>query len=223
LLTTGVLLSWSVAHADDKAAELAKALQKTAALDSYTFTVEEGGPGAGGRPGLEAKYQKDQPLWCKAENRELFKKGDVLVYKDGNDWVRSRTGTLSDPLRVLGAVAKVRKVRVPHEELAGFEKHFKDVKAAGKDKDGNLEYSGDLTDEAVKKLVPTEFRQVARSGTAKVWVNSGGMVVKYTVAITVKGRLGNAEVEGMPTRTVMIRDGGKTKVEVPEAAKKALE
>src|SRR5436190_17088001 len=96
----------------EDAADLSPAVKKATASDSYAFTVEEQlGP-------VEGKYQKGKPLWCKADKIELFRKGETVAYKDGDKWLRSRTGTLSDPLRVLGAVAKVRGTRLPHEELA---------------------------------------------------------------------------------------------------------
>src|SRR5205085_7280291 len=143
--------------------------------------------------------------------------------RDGDQWQRSKRGTLSDPLRVLGAVAKVIVVRLPHEELAGFEKLLKEVRPAKDKEDGNTVYAGDLTDEAVKKLARTEHRDVARSGSARVWVDDKGNVVKYAVTLKLLGRVGNAEVDGTATRTTTLSGAGGTKVEVPEAAKKALE
>jgi hypothetical protein len=226
-LVAGAFLLLSVvaaprARADEPADELAKALKKAASADSYAFTVEEM-PGAGSGGGLEAKYQKGQPLWCKADKIEFYKQGDAVVYRDGEQWQRSKRGTLSDPLRVLGAVAKVNVVRLPHEELAGFEKLLKEVRPAKDKEDGNTVYGADLTDEAVKKLARTEHRDVARSGSARVWVDDKGNVVKYVVTLKLQGRVGNAEIDGTATRTTTLSGAGGTKVEVPEAAKKALE
>ncbi len=218
---TVLLALASAARADDKAAEALKAaLGKTTAASGYGFTQEEAGGGPNAQ--VEAKYEKGQPLWCKAEGLECFKRGEEVAYKQGDEWLRSKRGTLSDPLRVLGAIAKVRGVILPHEELAGFEKNLKDVKKAAKE-DGADVYAGDLTDEAAKKLVRPSLREVARGGTAKLWVNGDGVVTKYTITVPVRGRLGNAEIDGTTTRTMTLGGLDKTKVEVPEAAKKALE
>ena len=45
----------------------------------------------------------------------------------------------------------------------------------------------------------------------------------YEVSIQVKGRRGNADVDGTITRTIIVKDVGTARVEVPAAAKKALE
>jgi hypothetical protein len=47
--------------------------------------------------------------------------------------------------------------------------------------------------------------------------------VKYRYTLRVQGRLGNADVDGTRTKTVNLSGLGTTKVEVPEAARKALE
>src|SRR5262245_17120456 len=98
-----------------------------------------------------------------------------IACAQGGQWRRSKTGVESDSLRVHGAAAKVRRARLPHEELAGFAKHFEKVSKA--QEKGRAVYSGDLTDAAVKQLAPAEFRPVARSGQARIWV-SGGQVTK---------------------------------------------
>lgn len=199
------------------AEELAGVLKKATGWDGYTFTVEE-------QPGsLEAKYEKGKPLWCKADRLELFKKGDVVAYKDGDKWLRSRTGTLSDPLRVLGAVAKVRTARLPHEELPAI------VKAAGaaqkeKERDGGLTvYSARLGREAARALARSENQSVAREGTARFWVDADGRLVKYELTIRLQGRIGGAEVDGTVRKTVTLSAAGKTRVDVPAEAGKALE
>jgi hypothetical protein len=206
----------------DEVKELTALARKAGAAKSYTFTVEQKpGPGAG-RP-VEGKYESGQPVYFKVEKIELFRKGEALAYQDAGGWHRSRTGRLSDPLRVLGATARVRGVRtLPHEELAGLGGDLQKVtKTAGKDK-GTTVYRGTLTAAALKKWAPTEVRAVANEGTVEVWVARGN-VVRYTVALRLKGRLGGAEVDGTSTRTVELRDIGSTKVSVPAAARKALE
>ena len=207
------------ASADDT---LANALKQASAADSYAFTVEEKpGPGSGG--GVEGKYQKGRPVFAKADKIEFFKQGEAVAYKEKDAWTRSRTGTLSDPLRVLGAVAKVRSLRLPHEEVAALANSAKAAKKSDAKEDGLTVYTAPLDAAAAQKLARSEHRSVARGGTAKFWVNADGKLVKYATAIKVQGRIGNAEIDGTVNKTVSLSGIGMTKVEVPAEAKKVLE
>jgi hypothetical protein len=206
----------------EEAKELGALLRKAGALKSYTFTIEEKSGGRAGRP-VEGKYQAGKPVYFKAEKIEFYKNGKVLVYLDAGHWQRSRTGRLSDPLRILGASAGVRRVAaLPHEGLAVLAKGLTGVKkAAGKEK-GTTVYTGTLTRAALDKWAPTEVRSVARSGTARIEV-AKGRVVRCAVALRLKGRRGDAEVAGALTISVALGGVGSTRVEVPAAARKALE
>jgi hypothetical protein len=197
--------------------ELTKALQTVSSADSYAFTLQDNPTG----PGVEAKFQKGQPHYFKADRIEFFRKGDVLVYKQNDAWQKTRTGTLSDPLLILGASAKVRAARLPHEELAVLGKALTNVKKTA-EKDGVL-VTGDFAAEPARQLARSENRDLARGGTAKLWLAGDGRLAKYEIAIRVQGRLGNAEVDGTLIRTTSLSDLGKTKVELPAEAKKALE
>lgn len=222
LLSACLLLTPAAARAQkaDAREELKAAASKAAALRSYTFYLD--GPGKGAKP-VEGKYEEGQPVFFLADKIEFFKKGAAVAYKEGDKWQRSKTGTQSDPLRILGAVAKVRRAALPHEELAGIEKYLKQIKKVLLQDKSRFSYSAELTDEGVQKFAPTEFRTVARWGHVTVAVDREGQVTGYSIAIRVSGRLGNAEVEGTPTRTVVLSGHGKTRVEVPEAARKILD
>lgn len=193
--------------------ELAKALRGVTSADSYAFTVKES-PAA---PAVEARFQKGLPIAFKADRIEFFRKGEMLVYKQGGVWQRTRTGTLSDPLLIFGASAKVRVARLPHEELAVLGKALTNIKKT------EAILSGDFMAEAAKQLARSEDRDLARGGTAKLWLDGEGRLVKYEIAIRVQGVRGNAEVDGVMTRIVTVAELGKVKVEVPAGAKKALE
>jgi hypothetical protein len=195
--------------------ELGKALRGVTAAESYTVTVTER------NASVEAQYQKDRPVAFRADRIDFFKKGDVLVYKQAGKWHKSKTGIESDPLLILAAGAKVRGVRLPHEELTGFDKHLKDVTQA-KEK-GQTVYSATLTEEGARALSKPSDREVARGGTAKLWLDDKGRLVRYETTIRLKGRLGNAEVDGEATKTVSIKDVAATKVDVPDEVKKLLE
>lgn len=193
--------------------ELSKALRGVTGAESYAFTLRENAAA----PAVEAKYQKGMPIFLKADRIEFFRKGDLLVYKQKDVWQRTRTGTLSDPLLILAASAKVRATRLPHDELAVLGKALTNLK-----KDGTA-LNGTFAAEAAKLLARSEDRDLARGGTAKLWLDGDGRLVKYEIAIRVQGVRGNAEVDGVITRIVTVADLGKVKIELPPGAKKALE
>lgn len=199
--------------------DLAAVLKKAGGWESYAFTAEEKpGPGTGRL--IEVRFQKGKPLFCKADRIEFFKNGDAAAYREGDRWLRSKTGTTSDPLRVLGAVAKVRAVRLPHEELTALGKTIGTVK---KEQDGDQTvYTVELSAEAARLQARPEHRGVAQGGSARFWVE-GGRLVKYTVTIKLQGRIGGADVDGTAVKTVTVSGVGTTEVAVPEAARKALE
>ena len=205
-----VLAVGQVAAGND---DLAKALKGVVDADSCAFVITDGGAGKG----TEGKFQKGLPLQFKADGIEFFRKGDIMVYKQGDTWQRTRTGTLSDPLRILGASAKVRAARTPSEELTML---AKTVKKATKEKASVRTTFGE--DEA-RELARTEDRDLARNGTAKFWIDGEGRLTKYEFTIRVLGRRGNADVDGVVVKTVTLEAVGKTKIEVPAAAKKAMD
>src|SRR5215510_12232499 len=139
----------AAACADD-AADLRAGLSKTASTSSHGFVATDGP----GKP-LVGVWQKDSPLSVTADGIPFFKKGDKLVYQDAGKWQRTRTGTLSDPLRILGPSARVRTLVPPQEELTRLAKEAKTVK---KEKDG---YTVTLTDEVSRAWVPPSERSVA--------------------------------------------------------------
>jgi hypothetical protein len=210
------LLAAALGAADD---DLAKAIDAVTGAESYRFTVasEGGGPAAT----VEGAYRKGEPLSMKADRIEFFRRGEVLVYKQGDAWQRTRTGTLSDPLPILGASAKARAVRPPHQELALVRKGLIAVKK--EEAKGSATISGDMTAEAARGLARTEDRDLARGGTIHLLLDGRGRLTKYEIAIRVQGRRGNAEVDGTVTKTVTLSDVGAAKFEVPTAARQALE
>jgi hypothetical protein len=200
--------------------DLGAVVRKGASADGYAFTLDER-PARGTAGGIEGKYQKGQPASFTADGLEFFRQGGTVVFSQAGTWKRSKTGVESDPLVVLGAVAKVCGATMPHEELAVLAKHLKAIEKAPQ-KDGTTLYEGDLTAAGVEKLARSEHAGVARGGAARVWADAKGLPTKYEIVIRLQGRIGNAEIDGSSTRTVNLRAVGKTRVEVPEAATKAL-
>ena len=171
-------------HAGD---ELAKAVDAISKAESCTFAVQRG-PG----DAVDCKYQKGQPLHVVADKIEFYRQADILVYKQGDVWMRTRTGTLSDPLRILGASAKVRAVELPNDELTVLAKSLAQAKQAV-DKSWTLTLDAD----AARILAPIEDRDLAKSATARLWLDADGKLTKYEIAVRVMGRRGNAEVDGL--------------------------
>ena len=81
----------------------------------------------------------------------------------------------------------------------------------------------DLDADAARALAPVEDRELARSGTAKLWLDADGNLMKYEIAVRVLGRRGNADVDGTVSKTVTLAGLGTTKIDVPPAALKAIE
>ena len=193
--------------------DLAKSIQEATATEKYIFEVETRNSKVDGR------FRQGSPLFVRADGIEFFRQGKRLVYLQDGKWNRTRTGTLSDPLRILAATAKVQSIRMPHEELAQLCKALKNAKKS--DDKGGLIVSGEFGEAEARELSPSEDRDVARGGVASVWIDNG-KVAKYRIAITLKGRRGNADVDGVAVTTVTIRRPEGARYDVPEDAKKAL-
>lgn len=210
-----------------QAEELADASKKTAAVESYTFKVDLKAGKAKNPPGaVEGRYQKEQPLSLKTGSTEGFRKAGAIVYKEGEEWKKLEKAVKGEK-KTQPAAAEFAQFKVPHEEIEGFEKNFEKVeKAAEKDKDCTV-WSGTLTPAGAKVLVSTGSKregkvQATYSGTARVWVNDKGMIVKYEVVSVMKAETKKGPTETTITKTVEITAAGETKVEVPEAAAKLL-
>jgi hypothetical protein len=200
--------------ADDD--DLARALRAIRQADSYAFALREGGGGA-----VEGKYQKGRPPSFTTDRIDFFRKGDALVYRQGGRWQKAKTGTRSDPLAILGASAKVRGAHLPHEELADLAKHLQDVKKVEGRR--HTVYSAGLTERGAQALAKPADREVARGGTARLWVDGQGRLTHYEITVRLKGRRGNADVDGEATRAATIKGLGGTKVDVPDEVRKLLE
>lgn len=207
--------------------ELAEAARKSAAMESYAFKVEAKASRGKNQPGaIDGRFQKDQPLALRTGSTEGFKKAGAVVYKDGEEWKKLEKAEKGQK-KNQPAAAVFSLVKLPHEELEGFEKSFEKVeKAADKDKDCSV-WSGTLTPTAARILVTTGGKSDAKSnatysGTAKVWVNDKGMIARYEVTSLMKGSTNKGDVEVTITKTVEISGAGETKVEVPEGAAKLL-
>jgi hypothetical protein len=197
----------------DSVPDLKNAMQTTGSAESYRFTVQDQGKSL-----VTGTFQKNVPVAMRADDIDFFRQANALVYRSGNTWTKTRTGTLSDPLPVLAASAKVSGVRLPHEELVQLEKVVRNLKTVGGQ---DTAISAELDATGAKAFARSEDHELARSGTVQFWV-SQGQISKYRITIRLQGRRGNADVDGEVTRIVTISHVGDAKVEVPEAVKTLL-
>jgi hypothetical protein len=212
--------------ADD---DLAAATKKTSELTAYGFKFDVvGGKGKARSVAVEGKFQKDQPAWFKASGTEVFKKIGQLIYKDGEEWKKYEKvkGAKGEKKRGVDPSALLEAVKLPHEEIQEFEKNFKEVKKAEQKENDCTVFSGELTEQGASSLGNTGAKgkaQITFTGSAKLSVNADGLVVKYSVDLTGKGKRKDRDVELKISRTVELSDIGTAKIEVPEPVKKLLE
>jgi len=227
VLTAAVLIALSGVEGALQSEELAEASKKSVTMENYAFKVDvKAGKGKNQPGAIEGRFQKDQPMSLKTGSTEGFRKGAAVVYKEGEEWKKldkpEKGGKKDQP-----AAAAFTLIKLPHEELEGFEKNFEKVeKGAEKDKDCTV-WSGTLTPTGARTLVSTGGKregkiQASYTGTAKVWVNDKGVIVRYEVHSTMKAETKKGPTETTLTKTVEITAVGETKVEVPEPASKLL-
>jgi len=245
-----ILIAAPAWAADDKET-LQQALGKVAGYESYTFKGEtefnsQFGAGAPGQvPSLDGKYQKDAGLYIKTDKGEVFRKGDRILVKQGaaGEWTdlanfqpptpppgdapknRPRGGALMGKLML-------RNLKAPHEEMKDLAKGFKSVKKDEKtEKIGDVDcvqYSGELTEEAMKGTplgrILTQFggANANVNGSARVWVDTQGNVVIYETVTKATVEFQGNQVDFSLTRRSEISDVNKTKLEVPEPVQKLL-
>jgi hypothetical protein len=237
LLCLGVVIGLCGWAPDD---EFDKATAKAAGMAKYGFklTVKSeggGGGGGGGRgmPPADVKVDKDIAAEIKAGENTAYKKGDVLVYKEGESWKkyeRQQGGGQQGQNKQQAALRALQGLKLPHEVLAEFGKKLKEVKKAEAKENDCTVFSGELTDEAAKELGALGGRGggggqaggLTYAGSGKFWVNADGTIVKFEILINAKGKIRDKDVDIKSTRTYEISDVDNVKLEVPEDVTKIL-
>lgn len=218
---TGLLITALLLQAD---AEVAAAVAKTKAADRYAFKVEIsllGGEGSQSAV-VEGRYQKDQPVWMKSGEVEVYRKGETVAVLKKGEWKQETRDT--DRRRTRGAftVGALRALKLPHDELAGLEKRFTGFrKLEAKEGDQDV-YLADLTEAAAKALIAenSERREEGTpEGTGRFWITPTGQIAMVEIIARVKKSKGKDSGVSM---WITMSDVGSAKVEVPEEAAKAL-
>lgn len=189
-----------------------------------TVTVPEG---SRFRPGpTEGKAEKDGYIYVKMSfgdnSFEIVKKGDKAAFtnRDGEWQTLAEAEGQEGPERFMAAMVSGLKTPAGQAaEIAGGVKEFKeDGEAVG----------GDLTEAAAKDLL--RFRRgggdgptiTDAKGSAKFWIKDG-QLSKFEFKVSGNIDFNGNQMDMDRTTTVVIKDVGTTKIELPDAAKKKLE
>ncbi|MBI2932234.1 MAG: hypothetical protein HYY16_11330 [Planctomycetes bacterium] len=188
-----------------------------------------GGQRGPGGP-TEGEYVADKGIHARTDNNEIIKKGDKAAMKD-------RDGNWSTPQQDgegrgrRGRGDFLARLSPPHETFRDIEKNFTKVT---KSTEGDLTaYSGELTADGAAKLSGRgNFGRAGgrdgdtprkSDGTAKIYVNGDGDIVKVVVNTSTKfSRADGEETEIKSERTIEISNRGNADFQVPDEAKKIL-
>jgi len=221
-LLAGLLTAASAGPKDD----ITAAANKLAAKPNYSWQTTVVVPeGSQFRPGpTEGKTEKDGftlVAMSFGDNKtNIAIKGDkaAVTNQEGTWELASDLENAEGPARFLALIARnLRTPAVQAAELASFSKDLK--------KEGDV-YSSDLTEDGAKTML--RFRRGGdgpavrnATGSVKFWLKDGELV-KYEFKVRGTINFNNNDVDVDRATTVEIKDVGKTKVDVPEGAKKRL-
>jgi hypothetical protein len=231
--TLGIFCASFLFAADDVKGD-AKADVKASAKklgDNYSWTSTakmEGGPagGGGGRfgGGPTDGQTADGIVYLKStfgdRTTHMAAKGEKVIVKGEEEWeVPDADG--QGPGRF--AAQRMRNFKAPAVEAADLADKAKALKSA----DGVI--SGDLTEDGAKSFLTFGRRQNADApapkdakGSVKFWIKDGALAkYEYNVQGKVTGR-DDSEFAINRTTTVELKDVGKTKLALPDEAKKKL-
>jgi hypothetical protein len=234
------------AWADEKE-DLVGAAAKTAEAKNYSFKgqVQLDLPALGGGAGgpqvskFEGKVDAAEGTYILTEAQEIVRIDGKTAVRPRGDWrvldenARGAAGGRNLG-RMAGMMGGLRPPRAPHEEFKDFGATIEKVSRTGtKETVGEAEcnvYAFDLTEEGAKASFPMGGMlgrlgggnvDAKFKGKGKAWAADGGLVKIETTA-TLSGSFNNNDFEVTSTRATSIFDVGKTKVQIPEDAKKAI-
>jgi len=220
--------------------EVTDAAKKLADAQNYSFKQSaqmaggQGGGGGGGRRGgfgggnLEGKIDKEgytvitQQMGDNA--LEVVVKGDKGAIKTQDGWQSFAEATEDNGQQNFARffVMRFQNFKGPAKMAEELADKAKDLK-----KDGDV-YSGDLTEDAIKAIMPRFGRGGGQGpdvsnakGTVKFTVKDGTLSkIEYHTQYTISFNGNDRDVDS--TTTVEISNVGSTKVDVPEEAKKKV-
>jgi hypothetical protein len=197
---------------------------------------------------IEGRYQKDAGMMCSIDEMEYVKVGKKTIARPSPRWKTVEEGDENAPadrqLRgfagqarqfrmaipgLSGGLMGPRAPRVPHEEIAAW--RFKEVFRAGNERVGDescevikAEFG---EDEAKKFFGWGNFLggrgDIGAAGGVKFFVGGDGCQRRLEMEIKQSANFGGGNFDTTIKRVLEFSDVGKTVVEIPEDAKKALE
>ena len=223
-----VLMAGSLMAADSSPKDDITAAAKKLGGDSYSWTQTlDLGPNSQFTPGpTEGKIDKDGTTWLSStfqDNTSIgLAKDKKVVVKTDEGW--KTTEEIGDGGGGFNAntfmARRMANLKAPATEVEDLVSKAGEIK-----KDGDA-YSGDLTEDGAKSLLTTGFRRnnsapTDAKGSVKFWVKDGALT-KYQTKVSGKVEFNGESRDIERTTTVEIKDVGKTKIEVPDDAKKKL-
>lgn len=237
--TLAVLAGSAVVASAAPKEEVTDAAKKVADAQNYSWkqttqNANAGGGGGGGRRGgfgggnLEGKTEKDGFTHISQQmgdnTLEVVVKGDKGAIKTQDGWQ-----SFAEASEDNGQQNFARFFVMRFQNFKGPAKMAEDLADKAKDlkKDGDV-YSGDLTEDAIKSLMPFGRRGGGQGpdvsnakGTVKFTVKDGTLSkIEYHTQYTISFNGNDRDVDN--TTTIEIKDVGSTKVDVPEEAKKKV-
>ena len=226
------------AQSPDAKEELAKAAEKTRALDNYKFKgrlVVDGIPFLPDPIDFSGSYAKDKGFTAGlGPIGTIFRLEKKVALKDPEtgEWILLKLNTkVGDGPMAAYIPIVARGLKPPHEELKKFEDRFKDLrKKDGVEKIGDAEcsvYEGALTESGVRGLVPggagVLLGKGTFEGTGRVWVGPEGRIVRFEADCKIQIDQDGAVTDLAIKRTTEFSDVGKATVEMPEDVKKLFD
>ncbi len=222
LLLSMLVPTWLAAA--DLAAEVKAAANKLAEKPSYGWTstpkYQPEFPGLSLSP-TEGKTEKDGytfVVFSYNDNEvEMAFKGGKGAIKLQDEW-NSESDLEGDREWIAQRLKKYKAAAGEAEELLGNASNLK------KGDDGVV--TGNLKEDAIKEILSRLNRRAASAakdlkGTVKFW-SKDGLLTKYEFNVQANVTVRDEEMSVNLTTTVEIKDVGKTKVSVPDEAKKKL-
>jgi len=237
ILAVSLLLGFR--FADDKE-DLAKAAEKTRALENYRFKGKievDGVPFISEPIDYTGSYVKDQGFIASmGPVGTIFRVEKKVAVKDAETGIWSLVkagqqkvgeGPMAGQIPVVA-----RGLKPPHEEFRKFEERFKEIrKKDATEKVGDLDcavYEGPLTENGVRSMLPggvgVLLGKGTYEGTARAWIGGPeGRIVKFKADCKIEIDDGARTTELTVSRTTEFSDVGAAKVEIPAEVKKLFE
>ena len=229
LLCALALAATSLIAADSSPKDDVIAAAKKLGDDNYSWKQTlDLGPNSQFQPGpTEGKTEKGGYTWLSSTFQDNTSEGVVkekkVVVKTGDGWKTAEElgdgGGGFNPDVFMAR--RLENLKTPAAEAQDLVSKAKEIK-----KDGDV-YSGDLTTEGAASLLTFFGRRgnnppvTDAKGSVKFWIKDGALT-KYESKVSGKREF-NGEVRDIErTTTIEIKDVGKTKIELPDDAKKKL-